>query len=247
MIGIHNYKYKPIRKICEMYGEEYIAYSYTALYCPSCREKRAKAYHRNYDKMKRNRKQELPEIECKWCGTWFKPAKSNQLYCSHKCARAAQKAQMKAASRKYSETHLDEPVPCRRCGKMFIRSNPNARYCDSCAEIVRKYHDVHNAIAGCVVYGKPLTDSDTKTNLNDLCAECFNTFKKHEALDGHCTCVVCGKAFTPNSITYDCKEHRYHVAGQVTCSIGCTDKLYGYKIPTNHENGRRPERKMVNR
>lgn len=62
-----------------------------------------------------------------------------------------------------------------------------------------------------------------------VCIPCMDKLVKtweKECSPGHRKCLVCGKEFVPNQITYDMVSGKYHVTGQLTCSIRCTDELY---------------------
>lgn len=61
-----------------------------------------------------------------------------------------------------------------------------------------------------------------------VCVPCMDKLVKtweKECSPGHRKCLVCGKDFVPNSVEWDADYH-IHVAGQLTCSIQCTDELY---------------------
>lgn len=72
-------------------------------------------------------KEKIPERDCAWCGTSFRPAKVESVTCSDTCRShlAAQTLARKAAKA--------QPKPCAQCGAMFRPLTKQVRYCsDPC-------------------------------------------------------------------------------------------------------------------
>lgn len=112
------------------------------------RDRQWKADHREYCKKyskERRNKQEISLKTCPVCGTEFTPH-HRQKYCSDSCAKEAQKTHcrewMRAHSehvrevqKKYRERNRKPPaeITCPVCGKTFIKSYHNRKYCsDEC-------------------------------------------------------------------------------------------------------------------
>ena len=72
-------------------------------------------------------KEKIPERDCAWCGTMFRPARVQSVTCSDTCRshHAAKTLARKAAKA--------EPKPCAQCGTMFRPLTKQVRYCrDEC-------------------------------------------------------------------------------------------------------------------
>lgn len=146
--------------ICEMCGKPYIVMSGMQRYCKKCapiavaenirskaRERTAEYYK---DETHREEKAEARRVKvfdiksCDICGLVFVPH-GNQEYCSKECADEALKRwnrtyyDKKRARKEKKEVIFRE---CAICGKEFVISNPNERYCsDACRKEGRKAID----------------------------------------------------------------------------------------------------------
>lgn len=70
---------------------------------------------------------------CKYCGKEFVKNSNSQKYCSKVCACEAKKIQDKHNSRKryiqIKENKSDMIATCKYCGKEFIKTHGNQKYC----------------------------------------------------------------------------------------------------------------------
>lgn len=178
------------------------------------------------------------KVKCSYCGKTFIADRSDKKYCSIKCRRAANG---KKARERYKVKHQPVMIKCEACGKDTVRISGNSKYCKECSKLIAgvKKGRCHNAPkyiieiatkANCAMCNKSIVGQQLYKTLW-LCSSCFKKIEKKnkKAEEGKRICVICGNQFRPNEVRYDAAEDRYHVAGRITCSIACTDKLYGYK------------------
>lgn len=218
---------------CQMCGREFWARNITRKYCPECLQKR----HGGCSKPK-----QVKKSVCPVCGNKFEPKVGNQVYCSHACAIAFHKKNVREKGREKREKELGtEHIKheCMCCGKVFIDRNPRSVRCPECIKANKNYNGNERFNKGisrqpCILCGRRGNTLQTQ-----VCVPCMDKLVKaweKEYSPGHRKCLVCGKEFVPNQITYDMENGNYHVTGQLTCSIRCTDILYGYSPETAKEN-----------
>lgn len=218
---------------CQMCGREFWARSITRKYCPECLKKRNEGH---------SKPKKVEKYVCPVCGKKFEPKVGNQVYCSHACAIAFHRKNVREKSReKRKKERGTEYIKheCVCCGKVFFNHNPHSVRCPECIKVGKKYDESGRFSKGishqpCILCGRKCNTLQTQ-----VCALCMDklmrTWEK-ECSPGHRKCLVCGKEFVPNQVTYDMVSGKYHVTGQLTCSIRCTDILYGYSPETSKEN-----------
>lgn len=208
---------------CQMCGREFWARSITRKYCPECLQKR----HGGCSKPKQFKKSVCPV-----CGNKFEPKVGNQVYCSHACAIAFHGKNVREKGRERREKKLGTEYikhECMCCGKVFIDRNPRSVRCPECIKAYKKYNGNKRFNKGisrqpCILCGRKGNTLQTQ-----VCIPCMDKLVKtweKECSPGHMKCLVCGKDFIPNHVGCDKEHGLYHVSGQLTCSIGCTDILY---------------------
>lgn len=79
------------------------------------------------------------KCECKFCGKLFEKTSNSQKYCSESCKNEAKKLQDSANSHKtyIRNKSLKPQIPstCEYCGKQFIKTHGNQKYCSkTCSE-----------------------------------------------------------------------------------------------------------------
>lgn len=206
---------------CQMCGREFWARNITRKYCPECLQKR----HGGCSKPK-----QVKKSVCPVCGNKFEPKVGNQVYCSHACAIAFHGKNVREKGRERREKKLGtEHIKheCMCCGKVFIDRNPRSVRCPECIKANKKYNGNERFNKGisrqpCILCGRKGNTLQTQ-----VCIPCMDKLVKtweKECSPGHRKCLVCGKDFIPNSVEWDADYH-IHVAGQLTCSIQCTDEL----------------------
>lgn len=218
---------------CQMCGREFWARNITRKYCSECLQKR----HGGCSKPK-----QVKKSVCPVCGKKFEPKVGNQVYCSHACAIAFHGKNVREKGRERREKergteHIKHKCMC--CGKVFIDRNPRSVRCPECIKANKKYNGNERFNKGisrqpCILCGRKGNTLQTQ-----VCVPCMDKLVKtweKECSPGHRKCLVCGKEFVPNQVTYDMESGTYHVTGQLTCSIRCTDILYGYLPETVKEN-----------
>lgn len=201
---------------CQMCCREFWARNITRKYCPECLQKR----HGGCSKPKQFKKSVCPV-----CGKKFEPKVGNQVYCSHACAIAFHGKNVREKGR--GTEHIKHECMC--CGKVFIDRNPRSVRCPECIKANKKYNGNERFNKGisrqpCILCGRKGNTLQTQ-----VCIPCIDKLVKtweKECSPGHRKCLVCGKDFIPNHVGCDKEHGLYHVSGQLTCSIGCTDILY---------------------
>lgn len=208
---------------CQMCGREFWARNITRKYCPECLQKR----HGGCSKPK-----QVKKSVCPVCGNKFEPKVGNQVYCSHACAIAFHGKNLREKGREKREKKLGtEHIKheCMCCGKVFIDRNPRSVRCPECIKANKKYNGNERFNKGisrqpCILCGRKGNTLQTQ-----VCVPCMDKLVKtweKECSPGHRKGLVCGKEFIPNHVECDKEHGLYHVPGQLTCSIGCTDILY---------------------
>ena len=117
---------------------------------------------------------------------------------------------------------------CPVCGKVFEKTPGHRVYCSEECSVIGHRRKAAEAKrkerhGECIICGKEGVESALL-----VCRECLQKLLYQWARTcepGHRKCLVCGKDFIPNSVECDADYH-IHVAGQLTCSIQCTDELY---------------------
>ena len=155
---------------------------------------------------------------CPVCGRVFEKTPGNKVYCSAECSVIGHRRKAAEAYRKQSGikpiTHI-----CTVCGKEYTSYRKKSAMCPECLAAEHRGLGVQK----CIICGKEGVESALL-----VCRECRQKLLYQWARTcepGHRKCLVCGKDFIPNSVECDADYH-IHVAGQLTCSIQCTDELY---------------------
>lgn len=230
---------------CKQCGREFYASRTGRQFCDECRKIRK---HESDKKCKRTPRKPPEQVHiestCPVCGKKFiKKENSTQLYCSRKCAidhfNGVNRNRRRAKRQKEIESRPQFMHTCKACGKIFYNRISNSARCPECIKAYKKYNGNERFNKGisrqpCILCGRKGNTLQTQ-----VCASCMDklmrTWEK-ECSPGHGKCLVCGKEFVPNQVTYDMESGTYHVTGQLTCSIRCTDILYGYLPETAKEN-----------
>lgn len=218
---------------CQMCGREFWARSITRKYCPECLQKRNEGH---------SKPKHVEKHVCPVCGKKFEPKVGNQVYCSHACAIAFHRKNVREKKReKRKKERGTEYIKheCVCCGKVFFNLNPRSVRCPECIKVGKKYDECGRFSKGisrqpCILCGRK--GNTLQTQVCALCMDKLMRTWEKECSPGHRKCLVCGKEFVPNQVTYDMVSGTYHVTGQLTCSIRCTDILYGYSPETTKEN-----------
>lgn len=218
---------------CQMCGREFWARSITRKYCPECLQKR----NGGHSKPKQAKKSVCPV-----CGKKFEPKVGNQIYCSHACAIAFHRKNVREKKRERRKKERGTEYikhECVCCGKVFLNRNPRSVRCPECIKVGKKYDEYGRFSKGishqpCILCGRK--GNTLQTQVCALCMDKLMRTWEKECSPGHRKCLVCGKEFVPNQVNYDMVSGTYHVTGQLTCSIHCTDILYGYSPETAKEN-----------
>lgn len=163
---------------------------------------------------------------CPVCGGVFEKTPGNRVCCSKECSVVWHRRKVAEAYRK-KQRHAErglKPIThiCTVCGKKYTNYRKKSVRCPKCLGIQK-----------CIICGKEGVASDLL-----VCRECLQKLLYEWARTcepGHRKCLVCGKDFVPNSVECDADYH-IHVAGQLTCSIQCTDELYAGVLDKGSEN-----------
>ena len=223
---------------CKQCGREFYASRTGRQFCDECRKARKSEYDRECKKASRKAtkkpsEQVHVEATCPVCGKKFiKKKNSTQLYCSRKCAidhfNEVNSKRRRAKRQKEIESRPQFKHTCKVCGKIFYNRISNSTRCPECIEKGRKYQDSRYSstmsIRACIFCG-----GRGETTPLLICRDCLEKLEKYWTRDCsplHRECLVCGKDFIPNHVECDKEHGLYHVSGQLTCSIGCTDILY---------------------
>lgn len=166
---------------------------------------------------------------CPVCGRVFEKTPGNRVYCSEECSVVGHRRKAAEAHRKqrHAERGL-KPIThiCTVCGKEYTNCRKKSARCPeflAAGLSTPSKHDRGLGIQKCIICGKEGVESALL-----VCRECLQKLLYEWARTcepGHRKCLVCGKDFIPNSVEWDADYH-IHVAGQLTCSIQCTDELY---------------------
>lgn len=224
---------------CQQCGREFYAFRTDRQFCDECRKARKREYDREHKKASRKATTKKPseqvhiEATCPVCGKKFiKKKNSTQLYCSRKCAidhfNGVNRNRRRAKRQKEIESRPQFMHTCKVCGKIFYNRISNSARCPECIKAYKKYNGNERFNKGisrqpCILCGRKGNTLQTQ-----VCIPCMDKLVKtweKECSPGHRKCLVCGKDFVPNSVEWDADYH-IHVAGQLTCSIQCTDELY---------------------
>lgn len=197
---------------CEMCGKPYIVMSGMQRYCKKCapiavaenirskaRERTAKYYK---DETHREEKAESRRLKvfdiksCDICGLVFVPH-GNQEYCSKKCSDEALKRWNRTYydNRKRSRKEKKEVIfrECAICGKEFVISNSNERYCsDACRRESEK--------------AKQEARKEARKAILKTCPICNNEFELSEQHRRYCSDACSKEAIRIHAKQY--KENR---------------------------------------
>lgn len=224
---------------CQQCGREFYAFRTDRQFCDECRKARKREYGREHKKASRKATTKKPseqvhvEATCPVCGKKFiKKKNSTLLYCSRKCAidhfNKVNRNRRREKRQKEIESRPQFMHTCKVCGKIFYNRISNSARCPECIKAYKKYNGNERFNKGisrqpCILCGRKGNTLQTQ-----VCIPCMDKLVKtweKECSPGHRKCLVCGKDFVPNSVEWDADYHIY-VAGQLTCSIQCTDELY---------------------
>lgn len=218
---------------CKQCGREFYTFRSDRKFCPECKKiRKHEADKRRKRTPKKPPEQVHVEANCPVCGKRFIKRTSTQLYCSRKCANDHFNEVNRNRKRKKRQKEIENRPQfkhtCKVCGKIFYNRISNSARCPECIEKDRKYQDNRYnsamSIRACIFCG-----SRGKTTPLLICRDCLEKLERYWARNcsyGHRRCLVCDKEFIPNHVECDKVHGLYHVSGQLTCSIGCTDILY---------------------
>ena len=158
-----------------------------------------------------------PKI-CPVCEQKFIPKHTGkQIYCSHHCRNIALLGRNMGVWQKKQEQRRRT---CPACGKNFIASRKEQRYCSiTCANVFRisKRQTLEEKV--CPTCGKTfMPRKGTQVYCSNACAIAKRTARKRLERKEQ-ACVICGKNFTPK---YPCSKN-------VCCSRACGVKLAAQK------------------
>ena len=223
---------------CEYCGESFIPKLKTQKLCSDeCRM----ANHREYNRIRYSKKNNLFKINCYVCSNLFESTQKHSKYCSDKCRNIEYKKNSKY--QKYKRTNTD----CEICGTNFEKKQPNHKYCSIECQ-------THANNLSHIKHGRLLNVADKNQIYSDkiikkheigkliICIGCKKEFKKIYINQEYCSndcrselAIIKQKAnykpkkFEKDKVCKVCSKNFFsEYVNQIYCSKRCSDE--GYKL-----------------